>query len=393
MSKEKDQAMKSPSEQAAKSKHTDGPSRGHGAANPGKTLGRTLALTFHYYPVHVTAQVLCILTASILSSLPSVFMQQAIAVVQDFVGTGDWAAAQVQITRIVLSLIGCYVIALGANIAQAQLTAVICQGTLMKVRNQMFDHMEDLPIRYFDTHKHGDIMSHYTNDVDTLRQLIGVAVPNLITMLTAMVSVLVIMLWYSFPLTLVVLAMVVLMVVITRVLGGRSAHFFLAQQRALAAEEGFAEEAMNGQKVIKVFTHEAATERGFDEVNDELFDASKRANIYGNTLGPILMNMGNLSYVVVALAGCAMLAAGTPNPSIAGVALSIDIVVPFLNLTKRFSGSIGQVSQQINFVVMGLAGAERIFSLIDEEPEEDEGYVTLVNVRKNARLFFKVFLI
>lgn len=384
MSKEKDQAMKSPSEQAAKSKHTDGPSRGHGAANPGKTLGRTLALTFHYYPIHVTAQVLCILTASILSSLPSVFMQQAIAVVQDFVGTGDWAAAQVQITRIVLSLIGCYVIALGANIAQAQLTAVICQGTLMKVRNQMFDHMEDLPIRYFDTHKHGDIMSHYTNDVDTLRQLIGVAVPNLITMLTAMVSVLVIMLWYSFPLTLVVLAMVVLMVVIARVLGGRSAHFFLAQQRALAAEEGFAEEAMNGQKVIKVFTHEAATERGFDEVNDELFDASKRANIYGNTLGPILMNMGNLSYVGVALAGCAMLSAGTPNPSIAGVALSIDIVVPFLNLTKRFSGSIGQVSQQIDFVVMGLAGAERIFSLIDEEPEEDEGYVTLVNVRKNA---------
>ena len=357
MSKEKGHEMKSPSEQATEPRRTDGPGRGHGAANPGETLRRTLALTFHYYPVHVTVQVLCILTASILSSLPSVFMQQAIAVVQEFVGTGDWGAAQVQITHIVLGLIGCYVVALGANIAQAQLTAVICQGTLMKVRNQMFDHMEDLPIRYFDTHKHGDIMSHYTNDVDTLRQIIGVAVPNLITMLTAMISVLVIMLWYSVPLTLVVLAMVVLMVVITRVMGGRSAHFFLAQQRALAAEEGFAEEAMNGQKVIKVFTHEAATEKGFDEVNDELFDASKRANIYGNTLGPILMNMGNLSYVVVALAGCAMLAAGTHNPSIAGVALSIDIVVPFLNLTKRFSGSIGQVSQQINFVVMGFAGA------------------------------------
>ena len=147
MSREKDQATKSPSEQATESKRTDGPGRGHGATNPGETLKRTLALTFHYYPVHVTVQVICILTASILASLPSVFMQQAIAVVQEFVGTGDWATAQVQITRIVFSLIGCYVVALGANIAQTQLTAVICQGTLMKVRNQMFDHMEDLPIR------------------------------------------------------------------------------------------------------------------------------------------------------------------------------------------------------------------------------------------------------
>ena len=363
---------------------TKSDSRGRGASRPGATLGRLIRLVFSYYPAQATLQIICIVVAAVLASVPSIFMQQAIAVVQNLYLTGDWATAQPQIASIALTLIACYLVELGTNIAATQLGAVVCQGTLMKVRNQMFDHMEDLPIRYFDTHKHGDIMSHYTNDVDTLRQLIGQSLPNLLTMAVAMGSVLIIMVWYSLPLTAVVLVMVAIMAFLTRVLGGRSAHYFLAQQRALAAEEGFAEEAMNGQKVIKVFTHEKATEAEFDAVNDELFEASKKANIYGNTLGPILMNMGNLSYVVVALAGCAMLAAGTPNPAISGMVLSIDIVVPFLNLTKRFAGSIGQVSHQINFVVMGLAGSERIFSLIDEKPETDEGYVTLVNVRKNA---------
>ncbi|WP_130812292.1 ABC transporter ATP-binding protein [Olsenella sp. Marseille-P4559] len=360
------------------------PARGHGASRPGETFGRIIALVFSYYPVHATAQVICIVVAAILASVPSIFMQRAIAVVQQLMATGDWATAQPQILRITLTLIACYLVALGANIAQTQLGAIICQGTLMKVRDQMFDHMEDLPISYFDTHKHGDIMSHYTNDVDTLRQLVGQSLPNLLTMAVAMISVLSIMLWYSLPLTIVVLVMVGIMGILTRVLGGRSAHYFLAQQRALAAEEGFAEEAMNGQKVIKVFTHERATEEGFDAVNDQMFEASKKANIYSNTLGPILMNMGNLSYAVVAVAGCIMLTSGIANPSIAGMALSIDIVVPFLNLTKRFAGSIGQVSQQINFVVMGLAGAERIFSLVDEEPEGNDGYVTLVNVTRTS---------
>ncbi|MGN0071302.1 MAG: ABC transporter ATP-binding protein [Atopobiaceae bacterium] len=369
------------SEEAAQKKQAPA-GRGHGATRPGKTFRRTMGLIFHYYPGLVTIQIICIIAAAIIASVPSIFMQQAIAVVQDTFATGDWAAAQPQILRIVLTLIGCYVAALGCNIAWTQLGAVICQGTMMKVRNEMFSHMEDLPIRYFDTNKHGDIMSHYTNDVDTLRQFIGQSLPNLLTMVIAMVSVAFIMFWYSVPLTLVVLAMVAIMVILVRVLGGRSAHFFLAQQRALAAEEGFAEESMNGQKVIKVFTHEKLTEADFDKVNEQLFEASKNANIYGNTLGPILMNMGNLAYVIVALFGCIFLVAGIPNPSISGMALGIDIIVPFLNLTKRFAGSIGQVSQQINFVVMGLAGAERIFSLLDEKPEEDNGYVTLVNAKR-----------
>lgn len=361
------------------------PSRGQSAQNPGKTFARTIKMVFHYYPFHATLQVICIIVSSIVSSLPSIFMQQAIAVVEQLMDTGDWSLAQPQIANIALTLLCCYIIGLVANIGQTQLGAYVTQGTLMKVRNELFDHMETLPISYFDKHKRGDIMSHYTNDVDTLRQFIGQSLPNLLTMATAMTSVLIIMLWYSLPMTLVVLIMVAIMFVLVRILGGRSAHFFLAQQRALAAEEGFAEETMNGQKVVKVFTHEAATQADFDKVNEELFEASRKANIYGNTLGPILMNMGNLSYVVVALAGCILLSMGAPNPSISGMVLSIDIVVPFLNLTKRFTGSIGQVSQQINFVVMGLAGAERIFTLIDEPSEEDNGYVTLVNVRKNEK--------
>jgi ATP-binding cassette subfamily B multidrug efflux pump len=367
------------SEEATKKQQA--PGRGHGAQNPGTTFKRIMSLVFHYYPGLVTIQILCIVAAAIIASVPSIFMQQAIAVVEDTFQTGDWATAQPQILRIVLTLIGCYVAALACNIGWTQLGAVICQGTMMKVRNEMFSHMEDLPIRYFDTNKHGDIMSHYTNDVDTLRQFIGQSLPNLLTTIIAMVSVVYIMFWYSVPLTLVVLVMVAIMMALTRVLGSRSAHFFLAQQRALAAEEGFAEESMNGQKVIKVFTHEKLTEADFDKVNEQLFQASKNANIYGNTLGPILMNTGNLAYVIVALAGCIFLVAGIPNPSISGMVLGIDIIVPFLNLTKRFAGSIGQVSHQINFVVMGLAGAERILSLLDEEPEEDNGYVTLVNAK------------
>ena len=225
-------------------------------------------------------------------------------------------------------------------------------------------------------------MSYYTNDVDALRQLIGVALPNLLTMAISMISITVIMLWYSIPLSCVVLLAVAFMGWFTRFMGGRSAKFFLAQQHAIGRTEGFAEESMNGQKVVKVFTHEDAMQEQFDKVNDELFESAKKANIYANILGPILMNLGNIAYVIVALAGGIFLGIGLPNPCISGMALSIDIVIPFLNLTKRFAGSIGQISQQINFVVMGLAGAERIFQLLDELPEEDEGYVTLVRAKR-----------
>ena len=359
------------------------PSGRRGPQDPMGVLGQTIRLVFSYYPVHFVIIVACILAAAILTSLPSVFMQQALRIVNEHWQTGDWDAAAQQIMPIVSTLICVYAVAIAAQVVQGQVAAVVTQGTLMKVRNQMFDHMEDLPIRYFDTTKHGDIMSHYTNDVDTLRQLISQALPNLLSMFLQMAATLFIMLWYSLPLAMVVLLIVFLMGWLVRVMGGRSARFFLDQQVKLAGTEGFAEECMNGQKVVKVFTHEREMQAGFDAVNEELFQASKSANIYGNTLGPILMNLGNLAYVLVALAGGTFLTLGVPNLGFGGMALSIDIVVPFLNLTKRFAGSIGQVSQQINFVVMGLAGAERIFALMGEEGEADGGYVTLVRTKRD----------
>ena len=354
--------------------------RGKAASNPMKTLPRVIKMVFKYYPKATVAIIACIIIAAVLTSMPSIFLQRALRIIGDHWQSGDWSAAQPEIAQVALSLIGVYVLALAANITTGQLGAIVTQGTLMKVRNDMFDHMQDLPIRYFDTNQRGDIMSYYTNDVDAIRQLIGQALPNLLTMVFAMGSVVFIMVWYSLPLTLVVLVMVGFMALLTKRLGGQSARFFLAQQRAVAAAEGVAEESMSGQKVVKVFTHEAEMQAQFDEMNDELFEASKNANIYGNILGPVLMNVGNLAYVVVALMGGLFLAINLPNPCLSGMALTIDVAVPFLNLTKRFAGSIGQVSHQINFVVMGLAGAERIFALIDEEPEADGGYVELHRV-------------
>ena len=351
--------------------------RSKGAQNPVATLKRIVGMVFKFYPVLLPIFIICIITPAILQSLPSIFLQEALAVVGDYWKEGDWASAAPLITNIALRLIIVYIISIALVAVREQLGAIITQGTLMHVRNTMFEHMEDLPISYFDRNKHGDVMSYYTNDVDTIRQLISQALPNVLTMTLAMASVLAIMLWYSVWLAIVVLVMVGFMAWLTRILGGRSAHFFLAQQQNLAAAEGFVEESMTGQKVIKVFTHEKETEESFDKVNDELCEAARQANIYSNILGPVLMNLGNLAYVVVALAGGIMLTSGVPNLAISGMVLSIDIVVPFLNLTKRFAGSIGQISHQINFIVMGLAGAERIFSLVDEKPEHDEGYVEL----------------
>ena len=355
-------------------------SRGRRASNPMQVFRGTVKLVFSFYPLQFTAMIVCIVASAALSTLPSIFLQRTIEVVTRYWQSGDWASAMPEVRSIALSLIAIYAIALACQIAQTQLSAFVVQGTLMKMRNKMFDHMESLPIRFFDQNQRGDIMSYYTNDVDALRQLVGVALPNLLTMAISMVSIVAIMLWYSIPMTIVVLTMVAFMGVFTRFMGSRSARYFLAQQHAIGRAEGFAEEAMNGEKVIKVFTHERQMQAQFDEVNDELFEAAKQANIYSNVLGPILMNLGNLSYVVVALSGGIFLALGTPNPCISGLALSIDIVIPFLNLTKRFAGSIGQISHQINFVVMGLAGAERIFQLLDELPEDDEGYVELVRI-------------
>lgn len=346
---------------------------------------RVITMLFEFYPVHTTIVLLCIVISAVASAMPSVFMQQAIAVVTKYFTSGNWEAAQPEIAKIAGTLLAVYAVALIAVSVQVQTLATLTQGTLMNIRNKMFDHMEDLPIRFFDTNKHGDIMSYYTNDVDALRQLISQSLPSIITAVIGVATVLFIMLWYSIPLTLIVLAIIALMMLVVKTLGTRSARFFITQQKSLAQVEGFAQEAMAGQKVIKVFTHEQATQADFDKVNEELYQASKSANIFANMLMPILFNLGNLAYALVALAGGFFIINGLPSPSLSGAVLTIDIAVSFLTLTKNLTSSIGQVSGQINSIVMGLAGAARILDLLDQEIEEDEGYVTLVNVSKNEK--------
>ena len=344
------------------------------------TAGRLIKTIFSFYPRLLPAIVACLLIAAVSSSFGSVFLQGALEIVTQFGQTGDWAAAQPEVFRLVATLAAVYLVGIAASLFWNRSMAIVTQGSLEKLREKMFNSMQDLPISYFDTHQRGDIMSHYTNDIDALRQMISQSLPNLFQTGVVLITVFFIMMYYSVWMCLVIVAGVAFMVVMTRVLGSKSAKFFVAQQRELGVVEGQVEEIMNGQKVVKAFCHEAAAEADFDKINEHLFEVSQQANMYGNILMPVLMNIGNLIYVIVALAGGLLLALGVPNVSLSGMALSIAVVVPFLNMTKQFCGQIGQISQQINAVVMGLAGADRIFALIDEQPEEDEGYVTLVNL-------------
>ena len=355
-----------------------------GKRAPKGVMPRLIRTVFSFYPVLLPITIACILINAIVSSMPSVFMQNAIAVVEDTFRTGDWASASGTILRLVTILVVLYIISLAAGFAFNQMMAVITQGSLAKMREKMFDHMQDLPIKYFDTHNHGDIMSFYTNDIDTLRQLISQSLPQLMISAVTLISVFFIMVYYSIWLALVVCCGVVIMFFTARYVSGHSSSYFLQQQITIAKTEGFMEEMMNGQKVVKVFCHEEGAKADFDKVNDELFENSEKANRYANILMPLLANLGNVTYVLVALVGGALLLYGAPNLSLSGAALSISIVVPFLNMTKQFAGAIGQVSNQVNMVVMGLAGAHRIFALLDEEPETDDGYVTLVNAREKA---------
>ena len=346
------------------------------------TFVRLLRTLFEFFPVLMPVALVCILFSAIVGSLPTVFMQKIIAVIENYWQSGDWAAAAPQILRFVAILASLYGLALISTIVWTQLMAIITQGLLKKLRVKMFDGMQNLPLRYFDTNDHGDIMSHYTNDIDTLRQMVAQSFPQLLSMFVTILSVLFIMLYYSFWLSLVILLGSLVMVKFTRSIGGKSATFFQRQQKSLGKVEGFVEELMDGQKVVKVFCHESETCADFDRLNDALMSDSKQANTFANTLMPILMNTGNFIYALVAIVGGILLITHAPNLSFSGMAFGISIAVPFLNMTRQFTGTIGQVSQQINLVVMGMAGAQRIFELMDEEPEVDQGNVTLVNVQE-----------
>ena len=360
------------------------PKGGRGGYKGGKgTMRRVLSMLFSFYPKLLPAVVVCLILQALVQSAPNIFMQRALTIVGETWESGDWASASTPIITNVAILAGLYVIAIACNTFWSQAMAVITQGSLKKFRTAMFDRMQDLPIRYFDTHQHGDVMSYYTNDIDAMRMMISQSLPNLLFTSLMIISVTCIMLFYSVPMTCVVIGGAAIMACATRFLGGRSAKNFLRQQRAVASLEGHVEEIMSGEKVIKVFCHEDEAIADFDHINDELEAAARTANSYANTLMPILMNMGNMLYVIVAIAAGVLISFGVPNLSISGLPLTIAVAVPFLNMTKQFASQIGQISNQINFVVMGMAGAKRIFELLDEEPEGDEGYVTLVNARKN----------
>lgn len=350
--------------------------------NKKNTFTRLIKTLFEFYPVLLPIIIALILFNSVVSSIPSVFMQNIIAVIEKYWRTKDWLHAKPEVLSFVTVLLILYILSLIASFTYNRLMAVVTQGSLMKFREKMFARMESLPIRYFDTNAHGDIMSIYTNDTDTLRQLISQSLPALMQTSIVLLTVFCIMIYYSFWLTGVVLIVCVIMFFITKNFGSKSSRFFIKQQQTLGATEGYIEEMMNGQKVIKVFNHEEDAIAGFDKVNNAWFEASRKANTFANILMPVLHNMGNILYVLIALTGGVLLYLKTPNVSLSGMALNISIVVPFLNMTKQFTGQIGQISQQINSVVMGLAGASRIFGLLDEEPEFDEGYVTLVNAKE-----------
>ncbi len=348
-------------------------------------LWRLFKTVLSFYPALLPVALACITLTAIVGAVPAIFMQRVIALIDDMLRSGaTWEQAGGEILSNVYILIALYVASVVTGFAFGQLMVIITQGTLEKLRDKMFNGMQRLPIRFFDTMGHGDIMSYYTNDIDTLRQLISQSFPQILISAITVLSVFIIMLYYCLWLTLIVLAGTAVMLIVTKKIGGGSARYFVKQQQAIAEEEGYVEEMLVGQKVIKTFCHEEAAEKGFDEVNEKLYDASRRANRYANMLAPALFNIGNVLYVVLAVVGGVLLLPGLNvfNVSFSGLPLTISVVVPFLNMAKQFTGNINQVSQQVNSVVMGVAGTERVFSLIDIPPEVDEGYVTLVRARE-----------
>lgn len=347
-----------------------------------KTLGKLLGYMFHYYKGRLILVICCIAVTAVAGISSSIFLE---ILVDDVVTPGlklGFDAVKGQLYTIIGIMAGIYVFALICSFVYNRTMAVVTQGFLKHVREDMFNSMQKLPIRYFDTNTHGDIMSYYTNDTDALRQLISQSIPQVTYSVVAMITLLVSMLQSSIYLTLVVLAGVAFMVLVTKLVGGKSAKYFVKQQNSVGVTEGYVEEMLTGQKVIKVFCHEEAAKRDFDKVNDELFVNNDKANKYGNILMPAIMNIGHVLFVVVAIVGGLLVLGGVRNLSLSGLedeVITMGAIVAFLNMSRQFTLNIGQVSMQVNSVVMAIAGADRIFGFLDQKPETDDGYVTLVN--------------
>ena len=346
------------------------------------TFKRLLKMLFSEYKIQLCIVLVCIILSTIAATASNVFLNQIIQEINDGIKTG-WDAASKNIVKIIATMGGIYLVGVAASFFHARIMAIVTQGFLNKTRKKMFGKMERLPIKYFDTHPHGDIMSYYTNDIDTLRQLVSQALPALIQSALTITILVVYMLYLSVWMTLIVFGAVALMMVVVKTVGGNSAKFFIRQQKALGKTEGFIEEMMSGQKVVKVFNHEEESCKDFDEINGQLFDEASKANGFANILMPIMGNIGNILYVCIAfIGGILILSPNVHNISLSGQALGIAVVVPFLNMTRMFTNNISQISQHLNSIIMALAGADRIFDLMDEKPEVDDGYVTLVNAQE-----------
>ena len=345
-----------------------------GVKNPGKQLARLLRYVFRDYGIHCLAVFVLILCSVLANVQGTMFTRNLIdeyIVPMLTVEKPDFGPLAAAIGRVAVF----YAAGILSTYTWNRIMVEVTQGTLRNLRDDLFTHMELLPIRYFDTHAHGDIMSVYTNDVDTLRQIISQSIPQFINSAITVVSVLVSMIILSIPLTLVTLVMVAVMVTASRISAGKSGRYFVQQQLNLGKVNGYIEEMMEGQKVVKVFCHEEENEARFRELNEELFVSADRANAFSNYLGPINAQLGNVSYVICAIAGGVLALSGVTG-------LTLGSLASFLTFNRSFAMPINQISMQMNAVVMALAGAERIFRLLDEEPEKDEGYVTLVNVRE-----------
>lgn len=347
--------------------------------NPGKLFARLMGFIFKKYLPACIIVVICIFVSVLANVQGTMFTKNLI---DDYIvpllktGSPDYGPLLAAMGKVAVF----YGIGVISTFAYSKIMIYVSQGTIKNLRVELFSHMQDLPIRYFDSHAHGDIMSIYTNDIDTLRQLISQSLPQILNSAITVVSVFVSMVILNIPLTVLTIVMVIVTTVVTKKFAGFSSRYFLAQQRDLGKVNGFIEEMLNGQKVVKVFTHEQENIEAFDKINDELFESAYNANMYSNILGPVNAQIGNLSYVLCALAGGVMALSGFGG-------LTLGKLASFLTFNKSFNMPISQVSQQFNSIIMALAGCDRIFSLLDEAPETDEGYVTLVNAKEeNGKL-------
>ena len=341
--------------------------------NPGKILGRILGYTFKNYKIHMIIVFICIIVSLLANVQGTLFIQ---SLIDDYItplmntSSPDFTPLLFAIARVA----GFYLLGAASTFAYSKLMVYVTQGTMRNLRIDIFSHMESLPIKFFDTHSHGDIMSVYTNDIDTLRQMISQSMVQLFSSTITIVSVIVSMISISIPLTLLTLVMVAVMFIVSGKIGGKSSKYFTAQQDDLGKVNGYIEEMMNGQKVVKVFNHEGKAVEEFNELNDKLFDSAYNANKFANILMPINAQLGNISYVLCAIVGGVL-----AFNHFAG--LTLGGLVAFMTFNKNFSQPINQISMQLNSIIMALAGADRIFKLLDEKPEEDDGYVNLVNAK------------